>query len=65
MSIQAAFMVPHPPMIVPQVGRGSEAQIEATAAAYDRVAEEMRKTIKAVLSRPKSMPGRAFYPFLL
>jgi hypothetical protein len=28
MSIVAAFMVPHPPMIVPEVGRGSEKQIE-------------------------------------
>ena len=41
MSIQAAYMVPHPPMIVPEVGRGSERQIESTRAAYDRVAEEI------------------------
>ncbi len=34
MSILAACMVPHPPMIVPEVGRGSERQIEATTAAY-------------------------------
>ena len=27
MGILAAYMVPHPPMIVPQVGRGSEKQI--------------------------------------
>ena len=30
MPIIAAFMVPHPPMIVPEVGRGSEKQIEKT-----------------------------------
>ena len=41
MSIIAAYMVPHPPMIVPAVGRGSERQIEATRAAYMRVAEEI------------------------
>ncbi|MBR6890840.1 MAG: AmmeMemoRadiSam system protein A [Clostridia bacterium] len=41
MSVAAAFMVPHPPMIVPDVGRGSEAQVEATRAAYARVAEEI------------------------
>lgn len=41
MSILAAFMVPHPPMIVPAVGRGSEAQIRKTTAAYERVAEEI------------------------
>ncbi len=41
MAIEAAYMVPHPPMIVPQVGRGSEAQIPATRAAYEKVAEEI------------------------
>ena len=41
MSIAAAYMVPHPPMIVPEVGRGSEAQIEATRLGYRRVAEEI------------------------
>ena len=41
MSIVAAFMVPHPPMIVPEIGRGSEAQIEETTAAYERVAREI------------------------
>ena len=41
MSISAAFMVPHPPMIVPDIGRGSEAQIRETTAAYERVAEEI------------------------
>ncbi len=41
MPIIAAYMVPHPPMIVPEVGRGSERQIEATRAAYARVAEDI------------------------
>ena len=41
MAILAAYMVPHPPMIVPAVGRGSERQVEATRAAYVRVAEEI------------------------
>lgn len=41
MSVLAAFMVPHPPMIVPEIGRGSEAVIEETAAAYDRAAREI------------------------
>ena len=35
MSVLAAFVVPHPPMIVPAVGRGSEAQIKATGITYD------------------------------
>ena len=41
MSILAAFMVPHPPMIVPDIGRGSEAQIEETTKAYEKVAGEI------------------------
>ena len=41
MPILAAYMVPHPPMIVPEVGRGSEHQIEATRAAYARIAREI------------------------
>ena len=41
MPIQAAYMVPHPPMIVPEVGRGSERQVEATRSAYARVAREI------------------------
>ena len=41
MSILAAFMVPHPPLIVPQVGRGSEEEIRATREAYERVAREI------------------------
>ena len=41
MSILAAFMVPHPPMIVPAVGRGSEEQIRETTRAYEKVADEV------------------------
>ena len=41
MGILAGFMVPHPPMIVPQVGRGSEEQIRKTIAAYEQVAEDI------------------------
>jgi len=41
MSITAAFTVPHPPLIIPQVGRGGEKQIEATTHAYERVADEI------------------------
>ena len=41
--IVAAYMVPHPPMIVPSVGRGSEKEIEETTRAYEQVAEEIAK----------------------
>ncbi len=43
MSVLAAFMVPHPPMIVPAVGRGSEAQITETTRAYEEVADEVAR----------------------
>ena len=57
MPVIAGFMVPHPPMIVPAVGRGSEAQVKETTAAYEKVAEEMAEiepdTI--VISSPHSI----------
>ncbi|MBQ6065353.1 MAG: AmmeMemoRadiSam system protein A [Clostridia bacterium] len=40
MSVLAAFMAPHPPLIVPAVGKGGEKQIVATTKAYERVADE-------------------------
>ena len=43
MAIEAAFMVPHPPLIVPAVGRGGEKQIQKTTDAYERVADEIAK----------------------
>ena len=41
MPILAALMVPHPPMIVPAVGRGSENEVAETTRAYERAAEEV------------------------
>ena len=41
MSILAAFMVPHPPMIIPAIGRGNERQVENTTLAYEQVADEI------------------------
>ena len=41
MSVAAGFMVPHPPMIIPDVGRGDEEQIRDTIRAYERVADEI------------------------
>ena len=43
MSILAAYMVPHPPMIVPAVGRGSEKQITETIRAYEEVAADIER----------------------
>lgn len=54
MPILAAYMVPHPPMIVPEVGRGSERQIQATRSAYAQIAEEIAalKPETVILSSP-------------
>lgn len=41
MSILASYVVPHPPLIIPAVGRGKEAEISATIAAYRAVAREI------------------------
>ena len=41
MPMIASYMVPHPPMIVPQVGRGSEQQIQKTVKAYEAVAAQI------------------------
>lgn len=63
MAILAAFMVPHPPMIVPDIGRGSEAQIEETTRAYERVADEIAalepETI--IITTPHSVMYRDYF----
>ena len=43
MGIRAAYMVPHPPLIVPEVGKGGEKEILETTNAYERVAKEIAK----------------------
>ena len=39
MGISAGFMVPHPPLIIPDVGRGEEKKIQKTINAYQKTAE--------------------------
>ncbi|MCR4908263.1 MAG: AMMECR1 domain-containing protein [Lachnospiraceae bacterium] len=41
MSLLAAFMVPHPPMLLPEVGKGREAMLSETLRGYERVAERI------------------------
>lgn len=41
MGILAAYAVPHPPLIVPAVGRGEEAKISDTIRAYEEVARRV------------------------
>lgn len=41
MALQAAFIVPHPPLIIPAVGKGEERAIQSTINAYEAVAREI------------------------
>lgn len=40
MTILASYAVPHPPIILPEVGRGEERKIAATTAAYEAVMKQ-------------------------
>jgi AmmeMemoRadiSam system protein A len=57
MSVIAAFIVPHPPLIIPEVGKGEEEQISRTVKAYleamKQAAELKPDTI--VISSPHSV----------
>ena len=41
MAIVGSFMVPHPPLIIPEVGQGGEEQITKTISSYQKVADEI------------------------
>ena len=43
MNMKAAYIVPHPPLIVPAIGRGQEKEIQATIDSYKAVAEEIKQ----------------------
>lgn len=62
MAILAAFAVPHPPLIIPAVGRGREHGIQNTIDAYDEVARRIAalapQTI--VVSTPHSVMYRDY-----
>ena len=41
MSVLGAFMLPHPPLIVPEIGRGEEKKIQKTVDAYHTAARKI------------------------
>lgn len=57
MSIKAAFIVPHPPLILPEVGRGEEKEIQKTIDAYDSIARQIAalKPRTIVLTSPHAV----------
>lgn len=49
MSIISTFVVPHPPLIIPKIGRGQEIKIEKTIESYDNIAKKIAEI------RPKTI----------
>jgi aromatic ring-opening dioxygenase LigB subunit len=43
MSLLGTFIVPHPPLIIPDVGRGEESKIQDTVDAYKKIAKGIAK----------------------
>lgn len=41
MSVLAGFILPHPPIIIPEIGKGDEKKIQKTTDAYNRAAEKI------------------------
>lgn len=57
MPIIGAFMVPHPPIILPEVGRGEEKKISEVTAAYEQVADKIAQLAPetVIISSPHSV----------
>lgn len=43
MSVLKAYIVPHPPIIVPEVGRGEEKKIQSTIDSFNKIASDIEK----------------------
>ncbi|MCI1965366.1 MAG: AmmeMemoRadiSam system protein A [Oscillospiraceae bacterium] len=43
MAVNGAFIVPHPPVLVPSIGKGEERKIQKTADAYTHIAQEIAR----------------------
>ncbi len=57
MPIMAAIMVPHPPLIIPEVGKGEEEQVRKTIEAYEKAARFVGelKPDTVIVSSPHSI----------
>lgn len=63
MPIIAAYILPHPPLIIPAVGKGEEAKIQKTILAYQEVARQIAilKPSTIILSSPHSVMYADYY----
>ena len=57
MGIAAAFVVPHPPIAVPEIGRGEEKKIKDTLDSFDVVSQEIAelKPETLIITSPHSV----------
>lgn len=60
--LQAAFIVPHPPLIIPEIGRGDENGISDTIRSYEGIADTIRqlKPDTVVIISPHSIMYRDY-----
>jgi len=57
MSIVSTFIVPHPPLIIPEIGGGKQIKIEKTVKAYDVIARKIKaiKPETIIITTPHSI----------
>ena len=63
MSLLAGYMVPHPPIAVPEIGRGEELKIGDTLASFDEVSADIAriKPDTIILTSPHSILYRDYF----
>ena len=63
MSVIAAFALPHPPLIIPEVGKGNEKVVEKTIDSYKKVAKEIRdlKPETIIISSPHTVCYKDYF----
>ena len=57
MSILASYILPHPPLIIPQIGKGEERKIQKTIDSYEKIAKEIAeiKPDTIIITTPHSV----------
>lgn len=63
MPLLAGYMVPHPPIAIPEIGRGEELKISNTLASFDEVASDIAslKPDTIILTSPHSVLYRDYF----
>lgn len=61
--IKAAYIVPHPPLIIPEIGKGEERKIQKTIDAYHQIAKEIAeiKPDTIILSSPHTISYQDYF----